>query len=254
MTGILIAGFHRSGTSAVAARLAAAGVDLGDRLLDADLGNPHGHFEDLDVVELHDHLLAVNDLPWWSDVARDLWVPDHCWDTMARIVAERRAHHRVWAIKDPRVLLFVPLWRHVDPTLRVLVIDRSPAAVVSSLIDRHRNRAADHEDPPHEAFAADPLLPWRAWVHQVGMLLDAVDPEATRRVDFDDRTLVANVAQYVADTWSVPIDRAPSPLDEQLGNRTQTEDVPHEIRDQVERLRHRLRMLKSISQPADSGV
>jgi len=56
---LVIAGMHRSGTSLLAALASEAGFDMGARLLAAGPGNPGGHFEDLDFLELHDAALAA---------------------------------------------------------------------------------------------------------------------------------------------------------------------------------------------------
>ena len=52
---IVITGMHRSGTSLTASLLQSAGLNLGDRLMEATAtGNPlKGYFEDLDFVEFH---------------------------------------------------------------------------------------------------------------------------------------------------------------------------------------------------------
>jgi hypothetical protein len=48
---LIVTGMHRSGTSLTAAFLQAIGVDLGDKLLQGNYGNPKGYFEDVDFVE-----------------------------------------------------------------------------------------------------------------------------------------------------------------------------------------------------------
>ncbi len=247
MTGLLITGFHRSGTSAVAGQLAAAGVHLGDRLLGVDVGNPHGHHEDLDVVELHDELLAINGLEWWSAPPRELWVPDHCWQRITDIVRRRRTRHTDWAIKDPRLSFFVPLWRHVDPTLRVLVVDRRVDDCVASLIERHRTRAASEDDPAHDAFATDPTLPWIAWATQVSHLVDSIDPARTRRLRFEDRDRVATAAQRVHDHWRIGAPIPAQSLDPSLGGPRETAPpAPPELRHAIDATTERLEELKAL--------
>ena len=61
---LIIAGFHRSGTSLVCQLLHRAGLFLGDELLGATFSNPNGHFEDAEVVELHERILADNGRTW----------------------------------------------------------------------------------------------------------------------------------------------------------------------------------------------
>ena len=63
LDSMAIAGMHRSGTSLAASIAAAAGVDMGDRLLRADRSNPRGYFEDLGFLSLQQRMLADATLP-----------------------------------------------------------------------------------------------------------------------------------------------------------------------------------------------
>ena len=54
---IAVTGMHRSGTSLVASLLQSAGINIGQRLMNAGEGNVKGHFEDLDLVEFHESIL-----------------------------------------------------------------------------------------------------------------------------------------------------------------------------------------------------
>ena len=61
---LIIAGFHRSGTSLVSQLLHHAGLFLGYDLMGATFSNPHGHFEDIQAYELHQQILADNGRTW----------------------------------------------------------------------------------------------------------------------------------------------------------------------------------------------
>ena len=63
-TPIVVAGMPRSGKAIVAQALGRAGVFLGDNLKGPTRHNPEGYFEDLDIIALHDELLASNDALW----------------------------------------------------------------------------------------------------------------------------------------------------------------------------------------------
>ncbi|HEY2211238.1 MAG TPA: hypothetical protein VGH62_06390, partial [Bradyrhizobium sp.] len=79
---IIVAGFHRSGTSSTAQLLHAAGMFFGDDLIGAMPSNPYGHYEDREIVRLHDRILRDNGLNW--QVAED-FVPiitAERWDEM----------------------------------------------------------------------------------------------------------------------------------------------------------------------------
>ena len=51
---LLVAGFHRSGTSVVTDLLQRSGLYVGEELLDPAPSNPYGHFEDTEVVDIHE--------------------------------------------------------------------------------------------------------------------------------------------------------------------------------------------------------
>ena len=53
---IIVAGMHRSGTSAMARMLSLAGASLPERLMPPGPANPEGHWEPLDVTILNDEI------------------------------------------------------------------------------------------------------------------------------------------------------------------------------------------------------
>ncbi len=63
-TQLVNSGFHRSGTSMLAQMLCNAGVELGDNLAPPQPSNPDGHFEDFEIVQLHDTFLYTNQTDW----------------------------------------------------------------------------------------------------------------------------------------------------------------------------------------------
>ena len=62
--GILVLGMHRSGTSIVTNILNVLGAELGSRLMPPAHDNPDGFREHLDVVHVHDELLAALGHAW----------------------------------------------------------------------------------------------------------------------------------------------------------------------------------------------
>ncbi|HZY35534.1 MAG TPA: hypothetical protein VFE53_02735, partial [Mucilaginibacter sp.] len=57
---LIIAGMHRSGTSVVSQWLKSCGLNVGEQLLGADIGNIEGHFEDIDFYRFHEDTLEEN--------------------------------------------------------------------------------------------------------------------------------------------------------------------------------------------------
>lgn len=142
-TVILILGMHRSGTSALTRVLNLCGVDLGRRLMPAAEGNNEsGFWEHMDAVGLHERALMLLGRSW-SD-ARSLPAD---WQTSAAAAAARQriaelvrdefAHSPLWAVKDPRLCRFVPLWTKVlgeaGIDLKVVFVLRHPEEVIASL-------------------------------------------------------------------------------------------------------------------------
>lgn len=143
---LLVLGMHRSGTSAVTRVLNLLGVALGSQLMAPGDDNPTGFWEHGEAVAIHEALLAALGMAW--DDPRPL-PPD--WQhgapaaaaraAIADLVRREFAGCRLWAIKDPRLCRFVPLWtqvlteRGIEP--RALVVTRNPVEVAQSLSRRN---------------------------------------------------------------------------------------------------------------------
>lgn len=148
---ILVVGMHRSGTSAATRVLNLLGVELGDSLLDPGPGNRLGHWEHREVVALHEALLQGLGMSW--DDTRALpkrWMASAAADAarqrIAALVAQEFSGSKLWAVKDPRLCRFLPLWIEAlagsGIDLRVLFVVRHPAAVADSLKARNGLEAA----------------------------------------------------------------------------------------------------------------
>ncbi len=234
MTGssILVAGFHRSGTSAVAQVLQRAGLDLGNNLLGAEPSNPYGHFEDLDVIASHDAALAAHGLTW-KDTTTCPRPAGRLAEDIATFVERRNATTPVgstWGVKDPRLCLFLPEWLAATPNAHVVVVVRQPGAAITSLHRRHARRYVDtrQADPTDLAFWQDPDLGLRLWIHYHEQLLTAL-PENAIVVDFDDRPTIEHLPQVLHDHWDVELETSTEvALDPNLGTR---QSEPVEVRD-----------------------
>jgi hypothetical protein len=166
MKQLIIAGFHRSGTSATALYLRGCGLAMGNDLVGASASNPLGHGEDLEIRRFHDRLLQDNGQSW---IAADPFVPYVAparWNEIRNIVQTRVARTKVWGFKDPRVCLFLPLWRHVLPDAKILIIFRNPRDCAFSLARRHANEllAGLGNRNTHMRFFSQPDLALRMWL------------------------------------------------------------------------------------------
>jgi hypothetical protein len=146
-TAICILGMHRSGTSCVTRAINLLGVYLGEEAKVRGHGadNVEGFWEHPKISTLQERLLARLHRTW--DTAAPL--PDG-WqqsgavrpfrDELKRLIATDFADHKLWAWKDPRTCLLLPLWRDVLAELKTkllcVFVVRNPIDVANSLIRR----------------------------------------------------------------------------------------------------------------------
>lgn len=137
---VLVIGMGRSGTSALTGTLAALGLSAGspEGLLAPNDANPTGYFEQRDVVELNNEILAALGGAWdCPPQLADGWSMD---PSMAPFI-ERASElvHSCYAeanfvLKDPRVSVLLPLWRRaLLDRFSVVMIVRDPSEVAWSL-------------------------------------------------------------------------------------------------------------------------
>ena len=178
---LVISGMHRSGTSLLASLCHGAGLALGQRLLAAGNGNPSGHYEDLDFVELHERILVANGLGSEGFTADATPViPDRLRHEALALVTARRGLGTPWGWKDPRTVLLLDEWATLVPEARFLVVFRPPWEVADSLY--RRGDPAFHHNPP---------LALAVWQHYNRRLSAFV-------ARHPDRCLVCELSQVVA--------------------------------------------------------
>ena len=209
MTPVLITGFHRSGTSAVARILHSASLDFGDNLLGADPSNPHGHFEDLDVIDAHDAALARCGLTWKSPTTCPSPRPE-LGEFIATFAANRSRTGQPWAIKDPRLCLFASDWLEHLPDAKVIVVLRRPGPAIDSLHRRHVRRYVDTRqiDPTDLAFWQQPDLALALWTHYYDQVLaltrSGLFSESNMIVaDFDNRESLNDLPALCNARWGL---------------------------------------------------
>ena len=142
---ILVAGMHRSGTSAITHGLEILGVSLGDDLLPANDDNPKGFFEDRKVCEIDDRLLALTDSSWHT-LGRRYWPVegpgelDRLEEEASDLLRERIGSAEAFGLKDPRISRLMPFWLEIASKLgiktSVVIAHRSPYVIADSLLTR----------------------------------------------------------------------------------------------------------------------
>jgi hypothetical protein len=145
---VCVTGMHRSGTSFTARALHLLGVSLGDpdRIMAPGPDNPAGYWENRDIKELNDELLAhlggswdqppVLDPGWEHDSSLDS-LRLRASDVLTDAFGDPRPGRDIIGWKDPRLSLLLPFWRMVTPITTTVVVVRDPAEVSASL--RARN-------------------------------------------------------------------------------------------------------------------
>ncbi|HWM90329.1 MAG TPA: glycosyltransferase [Thermoanaerobaculia bacterium] len=139
---LIVTGMHRSGTSLVASVAAAAGVDMGERLLAADQANPQGYFEDIGFLSLQQRMLT-DSTPADDGGHRDWGWTEHerldrkrfpLYREAARALIEaHRRPGRPWGWKDPRTTLALDFWDGLLEDARYLLVYRYPWDVADSM-------------------------------------------------------------------------------------------------------------------------
>lgn len=167
---IVVAGMHRSGTSLVASILSALGVDMGERLLDADRNNPKGYFEDLSFLELNRRMLQAaarpddGGHPDWGWTESEALDRDHFRDFEAEagsLAASRDSVDGLWGWKDPRTTLLLDFWDRLLGDAFYVLVYRFPWEVADSM----QRLGAD-------VFLRHPDYAWRIWTFYNRHLLD----------------------------------------------------------------------------------
>ena len=228
MTGIVVAGMHRSGTSLMARTLADGGYHPGNELL---TGPTDDYFEDAAFVALHRQWLAaavppgrghqdwgVSDEGVVNFAALDSEFRSHQAASVSTYVARRSSEQDRWIAKDPRASLFLPVWADeaevqfvfvyrnpwdvIDSAMRLgaEVFCRRPGLVRDAWLDYNSRIAAfatRHRDRcmviAAESLILEPTRAWQALDQWVGM--DGAVPaglvDSTRFIRRDDDHAIA---------------------------------------------------------------
>src|SRR5437870_5378082 len=140
--GLVVAGMHRSGTSAVARVLSLLGADLPRELAEPQPDNAKGYWEPLEIVQLHDQLLEALGSSW-DDVGSlaASWIdspPAQVFaERLGQLVGANFGESPLFVLKDPRICRLIPIWLRilggigVEPSFVLPV--RNPLEVAESL-------------------------------------------------------------------------------------------------------------------------
>lgn len=144
---ILVAGMHRSGTSALTRAINLAGVPLPSDLKGASPNNQDGFWEPLAIKEFHDRVLMLVGSSW--DDPREIPTGFFTGPQAEKICAglvewieHELGDRSMLLVKDPRICRLLPLWKaagvRLEVGIRTVIIARHPIEVARSLKARDR--------------------------------------------------------------------------------------------------------------------
>jgi len=131
MTCIIVAGIHRSGSSAVAGVLHRLGVHMGGPFLKTEPDNPRGYYEDDALVAINRHIVQ------WRDPSSYKFLPK---DNRRYLHYVLRRKRDLWGVKDPRLCFtlgqFARALERAGEDYAIMRVRRHLKHSISSLADR----------------------------------------------------------------------------------------------------------------------
>ena len=101
--------------------------------------NPKGHFEDLEILNIHrDDLISRNLDPSGLFCDQPIFDLSESLQSRADEFLRSRVKYDLWGWKEPRTSLYLSFWKKRIGTLRVIVLERDPELVTNSLYKRLR--------------------------------------------------------------------------------------------------------------------
>ena len=167
--GVIVAGMHRSGTSALTRMLGSLGCHLPKTLLEPNEYNALGYWESSEISELNDAILKSAGSSWddWEAFHQGWYaslVADEFRDHARTVLENEFGDSRLFVLKDPRVCRLLEFWidalKDIAAAPVIAVTIRNPLEVAASL---------------HHRDMIDPSIGLLLWLRHV------LDAEATSR-------------------------------------------------------------------------
>ena len=139
---VVVAGMHRSGTSALTRVLASLGCALPKTLMEPNEYNTEGYWESEPLSALNDALLESAGSTWddWEPFNTQWYsssVAETFRDRAQRVLEDEFGDSRLFVFKDPRACRLLPFWTDAlaafDADVHVVVPIRNPLEVADSL-------------------------------------------------------------------------------------------------------------------------
>lgn len=228
-TALIVAGMHRSGTSALARTMSLLGADLPQTLMRPGADNPKGFWESAVFADANDKVLQDLNSSWDDTLGllvrrREMSAhPGAIHRIRSAIASEFSGEGSTVVVKEPRIALLLDLWLHAFAaegfSTRVVVPVRNPLEVSASLAARNgfavgrslllwltyflsAERASRSSRRVFVSYP-DLLQDWRSVLGRVesslGVAFSGWNPTAELEVDgflsSDDRHQVASIEQ-----------------------------------------------------------
>ncbi|MYI07586.1 MAG: glycosyltransferase, partial [Gemmatimonadetes bacterium] len=210
-TAIVIAGMHRSGTSALSRTLNLIGCDLPEHLMAPDSeSNERGHWESQRVFELNNAILKSAGSRWdeWETLNSDWYASPafaSYFEKARRLIETEFSSSPLYVVKDPRFCLLMGFWIKVfestGATPLIVMPVRNPQEVAQSLMRRNSidpsigrllwlrhvlDAEAGSRDCPRVTVRFDQLLEdWRSVAVRIGERLSLSWPNLSTAADID---------------------------------------------------------------------
>ena len=148
---VVVAGMHRSGTSAVTQVLAGLGCALPKTLMEGDSHNEGGYWESPKIADLNDAILASAGSSWddWEKMDPAWYessVAERFYTQAVATLVDQFGESPLFVLKDPRICRLLPFWKEAlgrfGASVHVVVPLRNPMEVAASIKKR------DAIDPP----------------------------------------------------------------------------------------------------------
>ena len=118
---IVILGVHRSGTSLLTRSLRCFNFNYGEKLHPSGTDNPKGFFEDVDIIELNEKILAEINFSWDSPQLLDdakLEIIRKKFSTKAKKLILEKINKGITCFKDPRITKLIDFWVEIFESLK----------------------------------------------------------------------------------------------------------------------------------------
>jgi len=151
---VIIAGMHRSGTSALAGMLHHNGIVMGETFIPAPAKeNPKGFYENVEFRRINDNLLKLRGYSVKSFspmiLSKDQEPDYKIRKNMKSLVASYTSTYHNWGWKDPRTCLTIGKWINVmynmglKDSLKILNTRRDEEEIAFSMMARGNNGGED---------------------------------------------------------------------------------------------------------------